>query len=202
MLVNRPDSCKTVLNTSGLAKNSNLYFVAIIPPAELSNKITAIKQDFADRFQSTRALRLMPHITLKIPFRLPVDQHDKLREWFQSLPLNQPPFTVHLNGFGAFKNRSAVYVKPVDNPALLTLQERVRSLFEQKFPGTVDNDDREFTPHMTVAFRDLTRENFKEAWKEYELKPFRAEFQVHEIYLLLHNSKWEVISSCDLSVRR
>ena len=185
-----------------MAKKTNLYFAAIIPPAELSNKITAIKHDFANRFQSSRALRLMPHITLKVPFRLPIEQHDKLRAWFQSLPLNQPAFTVQLNGFGAFKNRSVIYVKPVENPALRRLQERLQSLFEQQFPGVVDTGDKDFNPHMTVAFRDLHKENFKEAWKEYESKTFREEFEVREISLLQHNSKWEVISSCGLTVRQ
>jgi len=51
-----------------------------------------------------------------------------------------------------------------------------------------------FSPHMTVAFRDLTKENFYLARREYENKNISFEFEVDGICMLRHNRKyWEII---------
>ena len=181
-----------------MARASNLYFIAIIPDEKVSTQLTAFKQDFADRFDSKRALRLMPHITLKIPFRLSAEEHKSLVGWFRSLSLQQAPFSVDLDGFGKFTGHPAVYVKPVTNPALLNLQKQLINLMRNQYPKQVDKDDEEFTPHMTIAYRDLSKQMFKEAWKEYESKSFKAKFDVNEIFLLHLDPTWKVVGSCKL----
>lgn len=155
--------------------------------------MTSFKEDFAQRFQSSRALRIMPHITLKIPFRLPAEKHEKLIEWFESLPLDQRPFKVEINGFGAFKRKQIIYAKPVENNKLIELQSGLVSLLKEAYPKTVDEDDRQFSPHMTIAYRDLSKEMFAKAWKEYENKTYQAEFEVNGIDLLEHNGSWSVV---------
>ena len=44
-----------------MSARANLYFIAIIPPQEICEAITAIKQDFAERFKSSKALKIIPH---------------------------------------------------------------------------------------------------------------------------------------------
>ncbi len=52
---------------------------------------------------------------------------------------------------------------------------------------------------MTIAYRDLKTNLFKEAWKEYETKKYAAVFNVNNFHLLQHNGKaWNIISPCNL----
>ena len=66
-------------------KDENLYFIAIIPQHKLCDEINSFKNDFATRFNSKKALKLPPHITLKAPFKLTTNAHDSLLQWFANL---------------------------------------------------------------------------------------------------------------------
>jgi 2'-5' RNA ligase len=53
---------------------------------------------------------------------------------------------------------------------------------------------------MTVAFKDLTRQNFKAAWPEFEQRELQFEFAADNITLLQHDGKrWNVKSEFRLS---
>lgn len=179
----------------------NLYFIAIIPKRELREKINAFKQDFANRFNSSKALKVYPHITLKAPFKLlPVD-HEKLLQWFSHLHINQKPFTIELKNFGAFPNKKSpvVYIHPIATQPLMRLQNKIILGFVENISTIVDKSDIEFKPHATVAYKDLSPEMFSKAWEEYKHKPFTAEFEVDAFYLLQHDTKkWNVISTYNL----
>src|SRR5688572_14606181 len=110
-----------------MKETSNLYFIAIIPPDTICNELTGFKEDFAKRFNSKKALRIIPHITLKIPFRLAESEHDALIAWFKGLKLNIRPFTVTLNGFGSFSRRGQpiVFVQPMPSDMLANLQKNL-----------------------------------------------------------------------------
>lgn len=56
--------------------------------------------------------------------------------------------------------------------------------------------NRPFAPHMTVAFKDLTKQNFKTAWAEFEQRQLHFEFTATQLTLLLHHGKrWNVKSA-------
>jgi len=175
-----------------------LFFIAIIPPAELSENITEIKQDFADRFESRRALRIMPHITLKAPFKLAETKRKGLLEWFENLNISNGSFDVVLNGFGAFANpkNPIIYIRPEESTSLLQLQQKLIDKISNLLPKEVLHSDEHFRPHMTVAYRDLLFRQFETAWQEYENKPFLGEFTVSSFSLLEHDGKkWHVIAT-------
>ncbi len=178
-------------------ENKTLYFIAVFPPAPVSDAITALKEDFARRFQSQAALRVMPHITLKAPFYLPAADKERVLNWFDEMPVTVQAFRQEIKGFGVFRKRKSpvVYIKAMTNPALLKLHEQVLDAFRRAFPDEpVIEQEWKFTPHLTIAYRDLSWTLFQEAWKEYEQKNFEAEFGVNAFYLLRHDGKnWESI---------
>jgi 2'-5' RNA ligase len=48
---------------------------------------------------------------------------------------------------------------------------------------------------MTVAFRDLTRQNFKAAWPEFENRQLHFEFIADKLTLLIHDGRrWNIKS--------
>lgn len=166
------------------------YFLAIIPPDPLAAEVTAIKQEFVERFNSKAALRSPTHITLHMPFQWKEVKEERL---FNVLAQTTKfkPFTIEVNGFGAFPPRT-IFIQPEEsvelermNMALLEATKRQLNLFHSVHIGG-------FHPHMTVAFRDLRKPLFFEAWKEFEHRTFNASFEVSSFWLLKHNGKiWE-----------
>ena len=58
---------------------------------------------------------------------------------------------------------------------------------------------RPFAPHMTVAFRDLTKKNFKLAWQQFKTQELYFQFTATELTLLRHNKKrWQIHSQFPL----
>jgi len=47
---------------------------------------------------------------------------------------------------------------------------------------------------MTVAYRDLTWENYLKAWEVYNEKPYKTNFLVDKIILLRHDQQWVPIA--------
>jgi len=181
---------------------NNLYFIAVIPSGELRNKVNELKQDIATRFYSARALKAMPHITLKAPFKWPLTAHNMLLKWFADLKLPGPSFTVKLQGFGAFNNRKnpVIFIKPAYSISLVLLQREIVNSFGALELAVVQPTDKNFTPHMTIAYRDLTPANFEKAWEEYSYKEFEEQFEVTAVHLLQHNgTQWNIIASNTLA---
>ena len=179
----------------------NLYFIALIPQQRVSEEITIYKNDFATRFASKKALKVMPHITIKSPFRFPPDYHHHLIKWFASLYITEKPFEIELRNFGAFDSRKnpVVYVDAVMNMPLYTLQNEIIRSFKNSYPTHIQNTDLKFKPHITIAYRDLTPGNFREAWKEYKHKVYNALVDAGSFHLLQHNTKqWNVIETIHL----
>ena len=181
----------------------NLYFIAILPPPEISSGIISIQNDLSERFETKKALKVMPHITLKAPFKVGENQHENVLRWFTSMAVNVTPFIIELKDFGSFPNLKSpvIYIKPVRNLSLLALQKEILRQFQAAFPSqTVSNLELSFKPHMTVAYRDLHPDMFKKAWPEFSLKKYSVQFEVIDFQLLQHNGKeWNVVRTFNLS---
>ena len=173
----------------------SLYFVAIEPHPELSSRIREIQKDFNDRFQSGKAYCNFPHITVIPPFMHDEQNESEVVGHFQKTVIENSPFIVSLKGFQCFPNKKnpVIFIHPEMSDALKSIH-RVFNESMEHF-----NYVRSFNPHVTVAYRDLTPENFEKAWKEYEDKNFKEEFKVDKIGLYKHFSqKWNLISIKDL----
>lgn len=177
---------------------TSLFFIALIPDRELREKIRPFKLDFSKRFGSSKALKVYTHVTLKAPFKCSGGGREEVLAWFSEMRLQQKPFHLYVNGFGVFPNKKhpVVFLKPEKNVELIKMQRELMIGFNSILPANVQAVDKDFKPHMTVAYRDLTPENFSRAWQEYKDKSFYDVFDVHSIYLLEHNwKKWSVIDT-------
>lgn len=173
-----------------MKKGDKRYFIAIIPPEPLASEITALKQEFVERFNSKASLRSPAHITLHMPFQWKEAKEERIFKVLAQTT-NFDSFTVELNGFGAFPPRT-IFIQPQEsaeleqmNMELLQATKRQLNLFHAVHIGG-------FHPHITVAFRDLRKPLFHEAWKEFKQRQFKASFEVNSFWLLKHNGKsWE-----------
>ncbi len=182
-----------------MKEQAPLYFIAIMLPQTVDAAIKSFKNDMADRFQSKKALRTASHITLKAPFKVAADMRPHLLQWFEGMRITTAPFMQEVKDFGAFSNKRnpVIYVQPVMNEPLRLLQKEVLRQFSQAFPKeAISKNEHVFSPHITIAYRDLHYHHFKEAWEEYQTKTYSAMFEVNAFQLLQHiNGKWQVISS-------
>jgi 2'-5' RNA ligase len=149
-----------------------LYFIALLPPQEIQDYANQIKQYFADKYASSHAQKSPPHITLQPPFEWEDTDIPLLEEHLKTFALRQNPIPITLNGYAAFIPR-VIYIDVVRSSELLTLHQNLMSYLETNL-GITDKvgQTRPFVPHMTVAFKDLTRQNFQAAWSEFRVYCF------------------------------
>jgi 2'-5' RNA ligase len=155
----------------------------------------------ASNFESKAALRTVPHITLIAPFNISSEKHQDLVQKFQSISFMQKPFNLHLEDFGAFKNnkRPVIFVNPLLNDELKNLQLEMSMQMKVLASVQPSENDRDYHPHVTIAFKDLSREHFKKAWEIYSEQKYEAEFVVDAVHLLHHNgNRWNVVATRNL----
>jgi 2'-5' RNA ligase len=170
----------------------SLFFIALLPPQEVQEIATQIKLEFAEVYNSRAALKSPPHITLQPPFQWNLEQLPDLEESLEEFARFHSPIPMILQNFGAFKPR-VIYINVQKTPELLTIQKRL--LYHLEFSLKIDRDSkgRPFAPHLTVGFRDLTKDNFWKAWSKYASQELFFEFTIDKITLLIHNRKhWEI----------
>nr|AEU11002.1 putative RNA ligase [Nostoc sp. 152] len=175
------------------------FFLALLPPQEIQEYANQIKQYFADNYASSGAQKSPPHITLQPPFEWADTNLSLLEATLKEFSTQQIPVPIVLSGFAAFAPR-VIYIDVVRSPELLTLQADLMSSMEKNL-GIVDSvsKTRSFTPHITVAFRDLTRKNFHAAWPEFEKRQLHFEFTADKLTLLIHDSRrWNIKSEFSL----
>jgi 2'-5' RNA ligase len=169
------------------------FFIALVPPPDIQQHITEIKLYFAEHYNSRGALNSPPHITLQPPFEWLAADVPQLEESLKEFSANRLPIPVTLSGFAAFPPR-VIYTDVVKSLELLDLHKDLMSYMEANF-AIVDrvSQSRPFVPHMTVAFRDLTKDNFQTAWLEFAGRSLHLEFTASALTLLLHDgSRWNI----------
>lgn len=173
--------------------DQQLCFIALLPPPTIQEEANTIKEHFATVYESSHAKKSPPHVTLQPPFKWEKDRLSELKATLKTFSSHQRPIPVTLSGFGAFPPR-VIYIHVEKTPELLNIQNTLLTHLEQQL-GLVDSvaKSRPFVPHMTVAFRDLSKSNFHQAWEVYKDQRFDYQFTVNELTLLLHNGKfWEI----------
>lgn len=174
-------------------QGQELYFIALLPHEKLRDEIRAIKERMRDRYGAGHALRSPAHITLQKPFKRDRHAEMTIRDALLLFTQTEKPFTVELDGYGAFAPR-VLYIKLKENRHIATLHERLKALLPGYLDFTPDEIMKDVEPHITVATRDLTREAFSEAWPEMRDEPFTGSFVVRSIFLLRHNGRyWDIL---------
>ncbi|MEA5626931.1 2'-5' RNA ligase family protein [Nostoc sp. UHCC 0251] len=174
------------------------FFVALLPPQDIQDYANQIKQHFADHYASSAALKSPPHITLQPPFEWADANLPLLEASLKEFATGQHPVAITLKGFDAFAPR-VIFINVVRSQELLNLQADLIAYTESNL-GIVDkvSKTRPFAPHMTVAFRDLKKQNFRAAWPEFEKRQLHFEFTADKLTLLLHDGKrWNIKSEFD-----
>lgn len=159
-----------------------LFFVALIPPVSIQDEVTAFKKQAAADFGAAHALRSPPHITLIPPFFFPEEKRKDLDRALRGFAAARAVFEVGLKNFSAFPPR-VIFVAVQEDPALSACQRDLAQYLETTLALPV-TDSRPYHPHMTVAFKDLDRKRFPEAWRYFSRQTYERQFQADRLVLL------------------
>lgn len=173
------------------------YFIAIVTPESINQQVLEWKQYMLQHFNCRVALKSPAHITLIPPFDMPDTMQHEMEEVLLEFANKQPSFPIQLKNFAAFKPR-VIYVHVQPNTHLNDLQTRLEAyLLHIDFP--IKKEDRAFHPHVTIANRDLQKDDFPLAWQYFQQLSYEVSFPANTISLLRHNGQiWEVANSFPL----
>lgn len=169
-----------------------LYFVAILLEEPYREVVHLLKLDFKERYNSKASLNSPPHITLHMPFQWREKGEGELIEKLSLFCSRQSAFTITFSNFGCFEPR-VIFIDIEKSEQLDRLQRNLSSYCKQNLNlFNANYKELPFNPHITIAFRDLKKPAFYEAWREFKDKPFEGSFKASSITLLKHNGRlWE-----------
>jgi 2'-5' RNA ligase len=177
-----------------------MYFIAIVLPPHLDEKVLKYKQMMLDKYNCKVGLKSPAHITLVPPFWMEDEKEERLMEDIDSLNSRFQPFKISTHNFSAFKPRT-IFIALAPNEKLNEVKTRTDALFKTNSFYNIKIDTRPFHPHVTIATRDLFKKGFYEIWPWFAEKEFLEEWAVNGISLLRHNKKnWDVIHTSQFNM--
>lgn len=182
-------------------KESKIYFIALLPNAAVGKEIIRMKQEFAAFYDARKALKVLPYITLQVPFTADPAIEKDLCGALTDFASGMQPFEVQLDGFGAvaLEHRRLIFINVVKTPSIMDLHKQLILLLRKDFGFSNMLAKYGFNPHISLALNDIGEGLFEMARQEYEEKAFHAAFKVNNLYMLRHTgTDWEVMHKCRL----
>jgi len=106
----------------------NMYYVAIVCPTQINEKIQQFKQWMKDRFGCVVAMKSPAHITLIPPFWFTNEKEDELMKTLRSFNDDSAIQKIELDGFSHFRKR-VLYVQVKENRLLNELKTKAEKHF-------------------------------------------------------------------------
>lgn len=187
------------LNLRAFTMRQNLYMLAIMPPAALTDEIEHIRHEFAEKYKAVAALKPPVHITLIPPYKTFPQTEQVLMAALQQWASKQDAFPVVLKDYDFFPGNGVVFIDVVRNDRLGAFRKELRQEFLKIIPASEAKRSSSFHPHITIGYRDIPRELFPDIEREYSSRQFSAEFIADAFYLWRHTGqRWETIQSFPL----
>lgn len=178
------------------------FFVALMLPQEADDFARQVIRDLKTQYR-TRTAKAAPHITLQAPFRWPIAEVDRLEEAIAHVATTLPPIPVHLTGFGSFPPR-VIYIDVEKTAELLQAQTQLTQYLQTQ-PQAIElkPERRTFSPHVTVASRNMNRKIFKIIWQELREQPADFQYVCDRLTLLIYNAEgWSIYREFELAGTR
>ena len=181
-----------------MAKTLGKYFIAIVPDREIQDRVTSIKLFLKETFKIRYGLRSPAHVTLKMPFlwneKKESELSGKLKRFFEG----KSPFEIHFKGVDTFGKR-VIFIKVKKNPTLNILQDELILYCKVGLKQEIELSDRVYTPHMTVAFKDLKEADFSACLDCVKNMAIDNKYVVDRVALLKkEGAKWSVCGTFSL----
>ncbi|SFQ05880.1 2'-5' RNA ligase family protein [Hymenobacter arizonensis] len=175
-----------------------LYLVALLPLEPVFSETWALKQEVHRLTGSRNAVRLPPHITLVPPLRADDDFEARCTASLAAFAATQPSFRVGLSNFAWFGNRT-LFVHVSEPASAKQFHAALMEWCRTQLPD-VKPESRPFTPHLTLATRDLPPAQVPELRQLFAARTYEATFEVRTFTLFRHNGQqWESRATFELA---
>lgn len=156
-------------------KRSDNYFIGIILPRELEDTIERSREWMRRECGCRSGMRTQPHITLIPPFgsSLSLSEMKSLLS-----PIAFKSFDVSVSGYGSFAERT-IFARVEGNSELEKLKMDLSGHLRDC--GVKTKDEKFFTPHITIANRDIRPEAFIPSMEHFGASNLRYSFTVDSI---------------------
>jgi 2'-5' RNA ligase len=168
------------------------FFIALLPPQVIQDYANQVIRELGDRYQ-TKTAKAPPHVTLQAPFQWAIAQVNALESCLMQFANRHCSVPITLSGFSSFPPR-VLYINVQQTAGLMELQNQLTTELASAL-NIVDPKlkTRPFSPHMTVASRNITRHTFQQAWEELRSRPVEFEFVGDRLTLLVHDGhQWHI----------
>ncbi|TCD08556.1 2'-5' RNA ligase family protein [Pedobacter frigidisoli] len=168
----------------------NLFLVCLVPPVTIVEDIDEIKNHISQKFNVHESLKRPAHITLYNPVKLSSQEEE--RKFFKALEDASfaESFTQILRNFNSF-DKHTFYLDVAQNSGIMNLQAEIKKELKP-LKLLQEQDNFKFTPHLTLAFKDVKPLVMDLIIAEFKDKKFKREFQVSGFSVYKHiNKRWQ-----------
>ena len=170
-----------------------LYFIGIVAPVEIISRVMEWKNYMLQHFNCRVALRSPAHITLIPPFNLDKSEETLLTSDILGFASGRQPFQVRMRNFSSFPPR-VIFAGVETSKELKNLQKDVEEyLVNKNYP--LKRSTRPFHPHVTIANRDLRKEDYQKAFNYFKSITFDAAFTATHLDLMISKPEGWVTSA-------
>lgn len=168
----------------------NLFLVCLIPPISIIDDVDIIRNDISEKHRVFESLKRPAHITLYNPVK--ISSLEKEKRFFSALEdaAYSVSFTQVIKNFNSFPQHT-IYIDVEQNSGLMNLQRQIKSTLTP-LKLLDEKNNFKFTPHLTIAFKDVKPNQYASIMEEYGDKNFKRSFEVNQFSVYKHmNKRWQ-----------
>lgn len=166
-----------------------MYYLSLVCPDMPAQEIRQFQEWMRIHYNCRVALKSPPHITLVPPFWWAEDRESELLQVLSRFRLGRVP-EIRFNGFGSF-GKKVFFVSVEEDPLLTELYKRLNAYLNDHFIELKQDLTRGFTPHITIATRDMTLTAFEAACKHFSPLSFTGSCSISTLSVMkLEPSQW------------
>tara|TARA_R110002051_G_scaffold192151_1_gene260724 strand:+ start:1042 stop:1587 length:546 start_codon:yes stop_codon:yes gene_type:complete len=136
------------------------YFLAFVPEGEYQERVTSLKLEIRDLYHAKYALKSPGHITVKMPFVYNEAKEDKLLTKLGDFASAFNPMKMEIKGVKTFGKR-VIYLGVEAGQDLYDFQNELKTFCKRELNLVDELSDRNYHPHMTIAFKDIKKDQFQ-----------------------------------------
>jgi 2'-5' RNA ligase len=168
------------------------YFLGLVPPPEILQRAQQIKLLIQEQFGIKYALKSPPHVTLKMPFNYNEAKESVLEAKLGDFLKGRKPLELTIRRVGTFGQR-VIFLGIEKTPELIDLQSSLKVFCKRELNLLDELSDRNYHPHLTVAFKDLKSTHFQEVLDLVKRESFEATYCAEKLTILKRSEqKWNL----------
>jgi 2'-5' RNA ligase len=175
------------------------YFLAIVPEGEIQRAATTLKLELKAKLNIKYSLKSPAHITLKMPFSFNEAKEKLLIDKLSNFLSTKKSFKIRVGGTDRFGKR-VIFWKIQADSQLFELQVDLKNFCKKELNLVDELSDRNYHPHMTIAFKDVKERDFDQAKALIQKSDIDQPLNVYSLELLKRiDGKWVVIQSLKMA---